>query len=152
MTVAWRRATIDGAGVSIDQHPDWAVGDGEGIAYQRGAGGETVSIRWGPGATIDDALAHVGLGSAGSTRTIEEDTPATIAGLRGRRVRLLVTGPEAIPAGGAPLPAPDREVVFVYVGFTNGETPVLAGYRISAAAPEADASLLEHVLNSIRPA
>lgn len=148
--VAWRRVVIAGAGVSVDQHPDWSVVAEDGIVYQRGPEGETVSVRWGPDATVEYALAHVGLGSAGSTRTVEADAATDVAGTPARRLRVRVVGPDVAPAGGAALPAPPREVVFAFLGLRSGDTPVLAGYRIAAGDPAEP--LVEHILASVAPA
>jgi hypothetical protein len=149
MSQAWRRVEIAGAGVSIDTYPEWPVLEDAGLVYQRGPHGETASVRWGADATIEHVLAHVGLGSAGTAREVEEDVAVEIAGTPGRRVRLRVNGPDARPGPGAP--SPEREVVYVFAGFIRAQTPVLAGYRIGDAAPESSRALLEHVLDSIEP-
>lgn len=143
--VAWRRADIAGAGISIDLYPEWATLHEERLVYQRFSNEGTVSVRWGPDATIDDVLAHVGLGTGG-TRAIETDETTTLAGSSARRVRIRVTAPDAV----AHVVPQDPVRIYVYVGFTAGETPVLVGYRAPESELPAVAPLLEHVLASVR--
>jgi hypothetical protein len=142
--VSWRRAHIAGAGISIDQHPDWATLDGERLVYQRFSDEGAVSVRWGPESTIEEMLAHVGLGGGG-TRRIEADEPTTVAGRPARRVKIHVTPPRAV----SHQVPPQMARIFVHVGFTAGKTPVLVGYR----APEDELPeyepLLEHILASV---
>ncbi len=141
---SWRRADIPGAGISIDQHPDWATLEEERLVYQRFSGEGAVSVRWGPDATIGEMLAHVGLGGGG-TRTIESDRPATVAGAPARRVRLRVD-PTGAVSHEVP---PETPRIFVFVGFNAGETPVLVGYRApEPELPEVE-PLLEHILASV---
>jgi hypothetical protein len=147
--VAWRHVDIDGAGISIDQHPEWPVLDGERLVYQRFSNDGTVWVRWGPDATIDQVLAHVGLGSAGATRTIEADQQTAVQGMPARRVQLLVRAPAA-SALGTHSPPGDPERVYVFVGFEVRETPILTGYRAPLSELAAVAPLLEHVLASAR--
>ena len=142
--ISWRRADIAGAGISIDQHPDWATLKGERLVYQRFSDQGAVSVRWGPEATIGEMLAHVGLGGGGA-RTIEADEPTTVAGTPARRVRLRVTPPDAVGHG---VP-PETARIFVYLGFIAGGTPVLVGYRApEPELPEVEPQL-EHILGSI---
>ena len=148
--VEWRRADVPGAGISIDQHPAWPVLDGERLVYQRFCGDGFVSVRWGPGATIEDMLATVGLGSAGTTRTVEADEPALVHGRPARRIRLRVSAPPAMAIGHGPPPS-DPEQVYVFVGFRVGGTPVLTGYRAALSELPAVGALVEHVLASARP-
>jgi hypothetical protein len=148
--VAWRRAAVDGAGIWIDQHPEWPLLDGEGLVYQRFSNEGAVSVRWGPEATIDQVLAHVGLGSGGLTRTVETDQAATVDGVPARRVRLRVRGPAAHATGMPPLPPGGPERVYVFVGFRVSGTPVLTGYRAPASELAAVAPLLEHILASVQ--
>ena len=142
--ITWRRAHIAGAGIAIDQHPDWATLDGERLVYQRFSDEGAVSVRWGADSTIDEILAHVGLGGGG-TRTIEADESATVAGVPARRVRLRVDPSGAVSHE---LP-PETARIFVFVGFAVDGTPVLVGYR----APEDELPeyepLLEHILASV---
>ena len=148
--VAWRRVDVPGAGISIDHHPAWPVLDGERLVYQRFSGDSFVSVRWGPGATIEDILVTVGLGSAGFTRAVEADEPALVQGLPARRIRLRVSAPPAMAIGHSPPPS-DPQQVYVFVGFRVGGTPVLTGYRASPSELPVVGALVEHVLASARP-
>ena len=148
--VEWRHVDVPGAGISIDQHPAWPVLDGERLVYQRFSSDGFVSVRWGPGATIEDMLATVGLGSAGTTRTVEADKPALVHGLPARRIRLRVSAPPAMAIGRSPPPS-DPEQVYVFVGFRVGSTPVLTGYRAPLSELPVVGTLVEHVLASARP-
>ena len=146
----WQRVDIPGAGISIDQHPAWPVLDGERLVYQRFSSDGFVSVRWGPGATIEDMLATVGLGSAGTTRTVEADEPALVQDLPARRIRLRVSAPAALAIGRAQ-PTSDPRQVYVFVGFAVGGTPVLTGYRAPLSELPVVGALVEHVLASARP-
>jgi hypothetical protein len=148
--VAWRREEVPGAGVSIEWHPAWPLLDGERLRYQRFSADGFVALRWGPGATIEDMLATVGLGSAGSTRTVEADDPALAAGRPARRIRIRVSAPSAVPIDHRP-PPPDPGQVYVFVGFRVGIRPVLTGYRAPLSELAAVGPLVEHVLASTRP-
>jgi hypothetical protein len=148
--MTWRRVPIDAAGISLDQHPEWPTLDGERLVYQRFSNEGTVSVHWGPDATIDETLAHVGLGSWGSARAIEADQPATIDGAPARRVRLRVTAPDATATGMHARPPSDPEQVFVLVGFQVNGAPVLISYRAPSSELAAVAPLLEHILASVR--
>jgi hypothetical protein len=146
---AWRRVVIGDAGISIDQHPGWPVLESERLVYQRFSNDGFVSVRWGADATIEEVLAHVGLGSAGTIRTIEADEHTTVQGMPARRVRLRVRAPLARPVGPRPPPS-DPEQVYVFVGFEVRGTPVLTGYRAPLSELAAVGSLLEHILASAR--
>jgi hypothetical protein len=145
--VAWRRADIVGAGILIDQHPEWATLHEERLVYQRFSNEGVVSVHWGPEATIDEVLAQAGLGSGGSTRAIESDETTTVDGAPARRVRICVTAPHAVAHTAAPQ---DPVRILVFYGFTVGETPVLVGYRAPKSELTAVAPLLEHVVRSVR--
>jgi hypothetical protein len=144
--IAWKRADIADAGISIDQHPDWATLQGERLVYQRFSNEGTVSVRWGDDATIADVLAHVGL-EGGAKRTIERDEPTKLDGISARRVRLRVISPDARSHDVRPS---DRQRIFVFVGLEVGSTHVLVGYRSPASELAAAEPLLEHVLASVR--
>lgn len=144
--IAWKRADIADAGISIDQHPEWATLQGDRLVYQRFSNEGTVSVRWGDDATIADVLAHVGLES-GAKRTIERDEPTKLDGISARRVRLRVISPDAHSHDVRPS---DRQRIFVFVGFEVGSTHVLVGYRSPASELAAAEPLLEHVLASVR--
>src|SRR5512146_3039257 len=148
--VAWRRVDVPGADISIDQHPAWPVLYGERLVYQRFSGDGFVSVRWGPGAAIEDILATVGLGSAGTTRTVEADEPVLVQGLPARRIRLRVSARPAMAIGHRPPPS-DPEQVYVFVGFSVGGTQVLTGYRAPLSELAVVGALAEHILASVRP-
>lgn len=141
----WTRVDVPSAGISIEHHVGWATIEEAATVYQRFSGEGAVSVRWGPDATIDSVLAHLGLGS-GSTRTIETDVATTVDGLAARRIEVVVTGPEVRGT----TPAGDRVRHFVYVGFAVGATPVVVGYRAPASELAAVKPALERVLGSVR--
>lgn len=144
--IAWQRVDIAGAGISIDQHPEWATLQAERLVYQRFSNEGTVSVRWGDDATIDDALKRTGV-EGGSTRTIESDESTKVDGMAARRVRLRVISAAAHAHDVRP---PDRERIFVFVGFEVGHVHVLVGYRSPASELAAVQPLLEHVLASVK--
>lgn len=144
--VTWKRADVAGAGISIDQHPEWATLQGERLVYQRFSNEGAVSVRWGDDATIDDVLAHTGI-EGGSKRTVESDGSTKVDGLVARRVKLRVISAEAHTHD---IPPSDRERVFVFVGFQVGNVHVLVGYRSPAGELAAVEPLLEHVLASVK--
>lgn len=148
--ITWRRVQIAGAGITIDQHPNWPTLDGERLVFQRFSNQGTVSVRWGMKATIDEVLAHAGLGSGGSVRTIEADHAEVVDGIPARKIRFRVTAPKARAGGMSPPPPADREQVYVFVGFNIRRTPVLVGYKAPLSELAAVAPLLEHILTSIK--
>jgi hypothetical protein len=146
VNVAWKRVDIADAGISIDQHPEWATLQAERLVYQRFSNEGTVSVRWGDDATIDDALKHTGI-EGGSTRTIESDQSTTVDGMAARRVQLRVISAAAHSHDVRPS---DRERIFVFVGFKVGHVHVLVGYRSPVSELAAVQPLLEHVLASVK--
>jgi hypothetical protein len=149
LQIAWRHVDLPRAGVSVDQHPAWETIEDDRVVYQRFSSDGLVSVRWGTDATIEDALAHVGLGTGGG-RVIEADAPAEIAGRPARRIRIRIIGPEATSHDPGNVAVPERELIYVAVGFTAGDTPVLVSYRLAASTVVAMTPLVEHVLASVR--
>ena len=147
--VPWGRIELLEAGISIDRHPEWTTLEEDRSVSQRFAGEGFVSARWGQGATVEDVLAHVGLGSGG-TRTIEADEHAVVDGIPARRVRLRIVDPEAYSHEPGTARAPEREWIYVAIGFMAGQTPVLVSYSLPASQVAAMTPLAEHVLTSIR--
>lgn len=146
--ITWRRAELLEAGISIDQNPDWATSTGDRRVLQQFPGGAVV-VRWGQDATIEDALAHVGLGTGG-TRTIEVDEPAVVDGMPARRVRIRFALPESESHSPGTVHPPERESLFAAVGFTTGQVPVLVSYSLPASQVASMTPLVEHVLSSVR--
>lgn len=153
----WVRRAVPAAQVSIAANPKWPVLSQPFIAYQTfGRDNGAISIHWGEEATMEWWVAHVGVGSAGHDRVVDEDQLVEIAGLPARRVRLRVIAKdhwhgfsaEKSPVGRA---LDDRETIFVAVGFEVGGDPVRVGYRLPAVERAEFEALLERVLGGVRP-
>jgi hypothetical protein len=157
--ILWRRRDVPQAGISILQNPDWASFDNiqadRGVVYQRfGAANGMVFVSYGPDATPDWQLAHMGV-DAMTTCTVEVNETVDLLGASAQRVYMRLhhartDGHRRGPAGPEALPAAEHEL-FVFVGFMRGDGPVLVGYRLPVSELAQFEPVLERVLRGLRP-